>query len=81
MFSFDRSQSSDRSTQSPAPAPRSRRRRIDPGEKTRGQTLGLPDDIFDRLQLHRGQSPINRVGERSDILDRKLPKLRIESDD
>ena len=66
----------------PAPCarPRSRRRRIDPGEKTRGHKLSLPDAVFERLELTaiRRRSTVSAIA--AEILDRNLPRLRIEQD-
>jgi hypothetical protein len=64
----------------PAPRPRSRRRKIDPGEKTRGHKLSLPDAVFERLELTaiRRRSTVSAIA--AEILDRNLPRLRIEQD-
>jgi hypothetical protein len=64
----------------PAPRPRPRRRRIDPGEKTRGHKLSLPDAIFDRLQLTAIKRRSNVSAIAAEILDRNLPRLRIEQE-
>jgi hypothetical protein len=63
-----------------APKPRARRRRIDPGEKTRGHKLSLPDAVFERLELTaiRRRSSVSAIA--AEILDRNLPRLRIEQD-
>jgi hypothetical protein len=63
-----------------APKPRARRRRIDPGEKTRGHKLSLPDAVFERLELTaiRRKSSVSAIA--AEILDRNLPRLRIEQD-
>jgi hypothetical protein len=55
-------------------------RRIDPGEKTRGHKLSLPDAVFERLQLHAIKRKSTASAIAADILDRNLPKLRIEQD-
>jgi hypothetical protein len=62
------------------PKPRARRRRIDPGEKTRGHKLSLPDAVFERLELTaiRRKSTVSAIA--AEILDRNLPRLRIEQD-
>jgi hypothetical protein len=74
----DEGQGSD--SPAPAPKPRARRRRIDPGEKTRGHKLSLPDAVFERLELTaiRRRSTVSAIA--AEILDRNLPRLRIEQD-
>jgi hypothetical protein len=64
----------------PAPRPRSRRRRIDPGEKTRCHKLSLPDAVFERLELTaiKRRSTVSAIA--TEILDRNLPRLRIEQE-
>lgn len=64
-----------------AAAPRARRtRRAAPAGKTKPRSLHLPDDIHDRLWLlaRKRKTTVSAVA--ADILDRNLPRLRIESD-
>jgi hypothetical protein len=63
-----------------SPKPRQRRRRIDPGEKTRGHKLSMSDAVFERLELTaiRRRSTVSAIA--AEILDRNLPRLRIEQD-
>jgi len=65
----------------PEPQRRPRRRRAPAiGGATRGHKLSLPDGVFDRLQLTaiRRRSNVSAVA--AEILDRNLPRLRIEQD-
>jgi hypothetical protein len=62
------------------PKPRQRRRRIDPGEKTRGHKLSLPDAVFERLELTAIKRKSTASAIAAEILDRNLPRLRIEQD-
>ena len=57
-----------------------RRRRIDPGEKTRGHKLSLPDAVFERLELTAIKRKSTASAIAAEILDRNLPRLRIEQD-
>lgn len=63
-----------------APKPRQRRRRIDPGEKTRGHKLSLSDAVFERLELTAIKRRMNVSQVAAEVLDRNLPRLRIEQD-
>ena len=62
------------------PKPRQRRRRIDPGEKTRGHKLSRPDAVFERLELTAIKRKSTPSAIAAEILDRNLPRLRIEQD-
>jgi hypothetical protein len=62
-------------------APRVRRRRADrPAEKTSKRGLYLARGVWERLQLEaiRRQTTVSAVA--GDILERNLPRLRIERD-
>jgi hypothetical protein len=48
------------------------------GESTKGRKLNLPDSVFDRLQLTAIQRRKTVSAVAAEILDRNLPKLRIE---
>ncbi len=48
------------------------------GGETRGRKLSLPDSVFDRLQLAAIQRRKTMSAVAAEILDRNLPKLRIE---
>ena len=48
--------------------------------KTKGRKLNLPDPVFDRLQLLAIQRRSTVSAVAADILDRNLPRLRIERD-
>jgi hypothetical protein len=64
-----------------AAAPRSRRRRPSaPAEKTNKRGLYLTDTVWDRLQLEaiRKRTTVSAVA--GDVLERNLPRLRIERD-
>jgi hypothetical protein len=78
----DQGGAAEQGADSPAtpPRPRSRRRRIDPGEKTRGHKLSLPDAVFERLELTAIKRKSNISAVAADILDKNLPRLRIEQD-
>lgn len=68
---------------SPEPArtrARGRVRRDRATEATKGRKLHLPDSVFDRLQLLAIQRKTTVSAVASDILDRNLPRLRIERD-
>jgi hypothetical protein len=62
---------------SPAPAARARRRRP-PAGKVRSRNLHLPDEVHDRLwQLaHQRRQSVSIVA--TEILDRALPRFRVE---
>jgi hypothetical protein len=62
-------------------APRARRRRADrPAEKTSKRGLYLGKGVWERLQLEaiRRQTTVSAIA--GDILERNLPRLRIERD-
>jgi hypothetical protein len=63
------------------PKPRTRRKRVipDAGE-TRGRKLHLPESVYERLQLLAIQRRATVSAVATDLLDRSLPKLRIERD-
>jgi hypothetical protein len=65
----------------PARKPRTRGRRVVPGEKVRGRKLQLPDSVFERLSLHAIKRKSNASAIAAELLDRHLPKHRIETDD
>jgi hypothetical protein len=60
------------------PKPRSRSRRSTTGGETRGRKLSLPDAVFDRLQLTAIQRRKTISAVAAEILDRNLPRLKIE---
>jgi hypothetical protein len=62
------------------PKPRPRRRRVPAGGAGKGHKLTLPDAVFERLELTaiKRRSTVSAVA--ADILERNLPKLRIEQD-
>jgi hypothetical protein len=63
------------------PKPKSRTRRTSSATgETRGRKLSLPDAVFDRLQLLAIQRRKTVSAVATEILDRNLPKLRIERD-
>lgn len=49
-----------------------------PGGETRGRKLSLPDSVFDRLQLTAIQRRKTISAVAAEILDRNLPRLKIE---
>jgi hypothetical protein len=57
---------------------RARRRRTPPGGETRGRKLHLPDPLHDRLKLVAFQRRTTASAIAAEILDRALPRLRIE---
>jgi hypothetical protein len=57
--------------------PRTRKMLVAGGE-TKGRKLSLPDSVFDRLQLAAYQRRKTMSAVAAEILDRNLPKLRIE---
>ena len=61
-------------------AARSRRRRPSLAGETKGRKLSLSDAIYDRLQLAAIQKRTTISAIAADILDRNLPRLRIERD-
>jgi hypothetical protein len=66
--------------ESRASAPRPRRKRVPAGGETRGRKLSLPDAVYDRLQLLAIQRRTSASSIAAEILDRNLPRLRIERD-
>jgi hypothetical protein len=60
---------------------RSRRRRPKPGGKIRGRKFQVPDSVFERLALHAIKKGTNPSAVVTDILDKTLPKHRIETDE
>jgi hypothetical protein len=60
--------------------PKARTRRATAGGETKGRKLSLPDSVFDRLQLTAIQRKKTISAIATEILDRNLPKLRIERD-
>jgi len=61
-------------------APRTRRKRPVAGGETKGRKLSLSDAIYDRLQLAAIQKRTTVSAIAADILERNLPRLRIERD-
>jgi hypothetical protein len=74
----DEGQGSD--SPAPAPKPRPQRRRVPVGGAGRGHKLTLPDAVFERLELTAIKRRSNISAIASEILDRNLPRLRIEQD-
>jgi hypothetical protein len=67
--------------ESPAPSkPRPRRRRAAAGGPGRGHKLTLPDAVFERLELTAIKRRSNVSAIAAEVLDRNLPRLRIEQD-
>ena len=63
----------------PSEPKRTRSRRAPaPGGETRGRKLSLPDSVFDRLQLTAIQRRKTISAVAAEILDRNLPRLKIE---
>jgi hypothetical protein len=62
------------------PKPRPRRRRVPVDTGGKGHKLTLPDAVFERLELTaiKKRSTISAIA--ADILDKNLPRLRIEQD-
>ena len=63
------------------PRPETRRKRPAVGGETRGRKLSLPDAVYDRLQLPAIQRRTTASAIAAEILDRNLPRLRIERDE
>jgi hypothetical protein len=61
-------------------APKSRRKRPTVTGETKGRKLNLSDAIYDRLQLAAIQKRTTVSAVAADILERNLPRLRIERD-
>ena len=57
---------------------RPRRAAAAAGGETRGRKLSLPDSVFDRLQLTAIQRRKTISAVAAEILDRNLPRLKIE---
>jgi hypothetical protein len=57
-----------------------RRKSATTTEPSKGRKLSIPDSVFERLELTaiRRKTTISAVA--ADLLDRNLPRLRIESD-
>jgi hypothetical protein len=60
------------------PAPKSRRKRAPVGGETKGRKLSLPDDVHDRLWLLARQRRTTVSAVAADILDRALPRFKVE---
>jgi hypothetical protein len=58
--------------------PRARTRRKKPGGETRGRKLVLPDTVHDRLWLLARQRRQSVSSVAAEILDRGLPRFRVE---
>jgi hypothetical protein len=54
------------------------RKRLPVGGETKGRKLNLPDQIHDRLKLVALQRRTTASAIAAEILDRNLPRLRIE---
>jgi hypothetical protein len=61
-----------------ASAPRSRRKRPVVSTKTTGRKLHLPDDVHDRLWLLARQRRTTVSTVAAEILDRNLPRFKVE---
>jgi hypothetical protein len=59
-------------------APKPRQKRTPVGGETKGRKLNLPDSVYDRLQLLAIQRRTTASAIAAEILDRNLPRLRIE---
>jgi hypothetical protein len=57
-----------------------RGRRAAPGGKVTGRKFQIPDLVFERLQLHAIKKRSNPSAVLTDILDRELPKHKIETE-
>jgi hypothetical protein len=66
------------SAESRTPAPKSRRKRAPVGGETKGRKLSLPDDVHDRLWLLARQRRTTVSAVAADILDRALPRFKVE---
>lgn len=64
--------------ESRTPKPRARRKSVPAGGETKGRKLSLPDSVYDRLYLlaHMRKTTASAIA--AEILDRNLPRLRIE---
>ena len=63
-----------------ARAPRLRARRPPPAAGARGRKLHLPDDVHDRLWLLARQRRKSVSAVAAEILDRNLPRFKVERD-
>lgn len=61
-----------------ARTPRARTRRAPVGTETRGRKLHLPDDVHDRLWLLARQRRKSVSAVATEILDRNLPRFKVE---
>jgi hypothetical protein len=61
-----------------ASAPRTRRKRPVVSTKTTGRKLHLPDDVHDRLWLLARQRRTTVSTVAAEILDRNLPRFKVE---
>src|SRR4051794_30048372 len=57
---------------------RTRKKRTPAGGETRGRKLNLPDAIHDRLWLLARQRRVSVSSIAADILDKNLPRYRVE---
>jgi hypothetical protein len=60
------------------PTAKTRKKRVPAGGETRGRTLFLPDGIHDRLWLLSRQRRVSVSSIAADILDKNLPRYRVE---
>ena len=60
------------------PATRTRRKRAPVSTETKGRKLHLPDDVHDRLWLLARQRRTSVSTVAAEILDRNLPRFRVE---
>jgi hypothetical protein len=65
-------------TAEPRAVKSTRRKRAPVVGETKGRKLSLPDAVFDRLQLLAFQRRTSASAIATEILDRNLPRLRIE---
>jgi len=60
------------------PAPKSRRKRAPVGGETKGRKIHLADSIHDRLWLLARQRRTTVSAVAADILDKNLPRFKVE---
>lgn len=60
------------------PVKRPRKKRVPPGGESRGRKLILPDDVHDRLWLLARQRRASVSSVAADILDKALPRFKVE---
>ncbi len=60
------------------PTAKTRKKRVPVGGETRGRKLHLPDGIHDRLWLLARQRRVSVSAVAADILDKNLPRYRVE---